>query len=106
VFLAGVMLAFHNVASAVSGLVAVEVVVGLISARRHGSFITVTWVKPVIDMAGEVGRAVKPGASSNKHATSKPIGAVVAIRRAAVWRVREVPIGTLGRDSNVDRDLG
>ncbi len=37
VFIAGVMIAFDYVASPVSRLVAVEVVVGLISARRHRS---------------------------------------------------------------------
>jgi hypothetical protein len=53
VFIAGVMIAFDYVASPISRLVAVEVVVGLISARRHRSFVTATRVKPVIDMAGE-----------------------------------------------------
>ena len=106
VFVGCTMIAFDYVASAVSRLVAMEVVVGLISARRHRSFVTVTRVKPVIDMAGEVGRAVEPGASSNKHAANKPIGPVVAVRRAVVRRVVEVPIGAHGRHSNTDGDLG
>jgi len=84
---------------------AVEVVVWLISAPRHRSFVTVTRVKPVIDMAGEVVMAVEPGASSNKHAASKPIGPVVAVWRAVVWSVREVPIGAHGRHSNANGDL-
>jgi hypothetical protein len=92
VFIAGVMIAFDYVASPISRLVAVEVVVGLISAPRHRSSIAVMRVKPAIDMAGKVFRAVEPGASSNKHAANKPVGPVVAVRRAVVRSVREVPI--------------
>src|SRR5580700_5219311 len=100
------MIAFDYAASPISRLVAVEVVVGLISARRHRSSVAVMRVKPVIDMAGEVVRAVEPGASSNKHAANKPVGPVVAVRRAGVWSVREVPIRAHGRLPNADGDLG
>jgi hypothetical protein len=105
VLIAGVMIAFDYVACAISCLVAVEVVVGLISTRGQRSSVTVMRVKPVIDMAGEVGRAMEPGASSDKQAANKPIGPVVAVRRAVVGRVRKVPIGAHGRYSNVDGDL-
>ena len=82
------MIAFDYVAFPISRLVAVEVVVGLLSARRHRSSVAMMRVKPIIHMAGEVVRAVEPGASSNKHAASKPIGPVVAVWRAVVWSVR------------------
>ena len=100
------MIAFDYVACPISRLVAVEVVVGLISTRRHRSSVTVMRVKPVIDMAGEVFWPVEPAASSNKHAANKPIGPIVAVRRAVVWSVREIPIGANGRHSNADGDLG
>jgi hypothetical protein len=87
VFIAGVMIAFDYVAFSISRLVAMEVVVGLISTRRHRSFVTVMRVKPVIDVAGEVGRPVEPGSSSDKHAANKPIGPVIAVGRAGVWSV-------------------
>ena len=87
VFVACVMIAFDYVTSPVSRLVAMEVVVGLIPTPRHRSSVTVMRIKPVIDMAGEVFRAVEPGASSNKHAANKPVGPVVAVRRAIVGSV-------------------
>src|SRR5579863_4885748 len=100
------MIVFDHVASPISRLVAAEVIVGLISALRHRSSVAVMRVKPVIDMAGEVVRAVVPAASSNKHAANKPIGPVVAVRRAVVWSVREVPVRAHGRLSNANGDLG
>src|SRR5271154_3610480 len=100
------MIAFDYVTFSVPRLVAVEVVVGLIPAPRHRAFVTVMRVKPVIDMAGEVFRAVEPRASSNKHTASKPVGPVVAVRRAVVWSVREIPIRAHGRHSNADSHLG
>ena len=106
VFIAGFVIAFDHVASPVSCLVAVEVVIRFISARRHRSPVTVMRVKAVIDMAGKVFRAVEPRASANKHPANKPVGPVVAVRRATVWSVREVPIGAYGRHSNADGDLG
>src|SRR5271169_2474310 len=99
------MIAFDYVAFPVSRLVPVEVVVGLISPPRQRSSVTVMRVKPVIDVAGEVFRAVEPRASSNKYTASKPVGPVVAIRRAAVWSVREVPIRAHRRHSNADGNL-
>jgi hypothetical protein len=108
VFAPGVMIAFDDVAFSISRLVAVEVVVGVISARRHRSFVTMTRIKSVIDMAGEMRRAVEPGASSNKHTADKPIRPVVTVGRAVIRRVVEVTIGAHGRrtNSNVDGDLG
>jgi hypothetical protein len=100
------MIAFDHVAFPISRLVAVEIVLRLISARRHRSFVTVTRVKPVIDMAGKVLRTVEPRAGSDKHAPNKPIRSVIAVRRAVVWRVREVPIRAHRCHSNTDGDLG
>ena len=105
VFTAGLMIAFDHVALPVSGLIAVEVVVGFISAPRKRSAVAVTRVKPVVDMAGEVFGAVEPGASSQKYTTNKPVGPVVAVRRAVVGRIREVAIGSDGRHSDGDGDL-
>lgn len=99
------MTLFDDMAFPIPGLIAVEVIVRLISASRHGAFVTVTRVIAVIDMAGEVRRAVEPGAGTDKQAANKPIGPVVAVRRAVVWGVGEVAIGADGRHSNVDGDL-
>jgi hypothetical protein len=106
VFIGGVMIGFDYLTFPISRLVAVEVVVGLISTRGHRSFVAVMRIKPVIDMAVEVFRAVEPRASSDKHATNKPVGPVVAIWRAVVWSVREVTVRAHRRHSNANGDLG
>lgn len=86
-FIRGGMTLFDYIASAIPGFVAAEVVVRLISTPRHRSFVTVTRVKAVVDMAREVRGAVEPGAGSEKYAANKPIGPVVTVRRAIVWGV-------------------
>jgi hypothetical protein len=102
------MVTFDDMASAISRLVAVEVVVGLISARRKRPFVAVTRVKPIIDVAGEVLRAVEPGASSNKHAANKPIGPVITVRSAVIRGIVEVAVRADGSYSDVyaDGNLG
>lgn len=106
VFIGGGMTLFDDVASAISRLVAVKVVVCLISACGQRSLISVMRVKPVIDVAGKVGRAMEPRACSNKHPAHKPIRPIVAVGCAIVWGIREVPVGAHGRHSNVDGNLG
>jgi hypothetical protein len=94
------------VASAVACFVAVEVVKSLLTASGQRSTVTVMGVKAVVDVAVKAARAVKPGTSSKKHAAYKPVGAVVAIRRAIIGSIVEVPIRANRRHSNVDCNLG
>jgi len=90
----------------IPSLIALEVIEGLSSARRQRSFITVMRIKPVIDMTGKVGTAVEPWASPDENPTNKPIGPVIAVGRAVIWRVVKVPIWAHRCHSNVDGYLG
>jgi hypothetical protein len=96
------------VASPIPRLVCLEVVKALRPALRQRSSVTVMRIKAVVDMAVKAVMAVKPGASSNKHPASKPIGSVVAVRNTVIWRIVEVPIRTHGSRPDVyaDGNLG
>jgi hypothetical protein len=77
----------------------------LLTAFRHWPLVAVLGTVVVIYMALEVGRAVKPWASSNEDAAGKPVGAVVAIWSAAVGSGFIVTVGTLRGDADIDADL-
>jgi hypothetical protein len=65
-------------------------------------------IKAVVNMAVKAVTAVKPRASSKKHAANKPIGPIVAVRSTVIWGIVEVPVRAHGSHSNVyaDTDLG
>jgi hypothetical protein len=94
------------VASAIACFVAVEVVELLLSASRQRSVVPVMRVKAVVNVAVKSARTMEPGTSSKKHPAYKPVRAVVAIRRAVIGSIVEVPIGANRRHSDVDSNLG
>jgi hypothetical protein len=106
VFCATIVARVAYVASTIPRLVGVEMVEPLLSAPRHRTAVTVMRVIAVVDVAVEAAPAVEPGASSKKHPADKPVGAIVAVGRAVVRSIVEVPIGADGRHSNVDGNLG
>jgi hypothetical protein len=79
VFAARIVTSIAYVASPVARFVSVEVVELLLSAPRQRSMITVAGIVAVVDVAIEAAVAVKPGTRSEKDATIKPIGPVVAV---------------------------
>jgi hypothetical protein len=87
-------------------LVSVEVVKLLFSAPWQRSMVPVTRIVAVVDMAVKAGMAVKPGPSSDKDPTQKPIGSVVAVRCAVIGSVVEVPVRANRGNPNADCDLG
>jgi hypothetical protein len=96
------------VASPISRLVCPKVIEALRPMLRQRSGVTVVRIKAVVNMAVKAARAVKPGASSEEHPANKPIGPIVAIRRAIVRRIIEVPVRANGSRSNIyaDGNLG
>jgi hypothetical protein len=106
VFIAGVMIGFGYMAFPIPRLVALEVVEGLCPMHRQRSSVTATRIEPSINMAGKMGRAVEPGAGSNKYPADKPIGPVVTVGCAVIGSVVEVPIRAHRLHSNVDGNLG
>jgi hypothetical protein len=106
VFAATIMARVAYVTLPIARLVCVEVVERRLSAARQRSNVTVMRIIAVVDVAVEAVRAVKPGASANKHPASEPIGPIVAVGSTVVWSIVEVPIGAHGGHSNVDGNLG
>jgi hypothetical protein len=93
--------------------VAVEVSGRMLSADlnsvtgvRRRSPVAVVGVKVVIDMAVEVGGAVKPRAGSDKDSAGEPLRAIVPIRGAAVGSGFVITVRAIGSDANVDANLG
>ena len=82
-----------------------EVAERVLSAIRQRASVAVMGIKAVIDVAVEAVRTMEPGASSDEYATAEPLGPVVPVRSAVVWRVVVVAIRARGFGANVDRDL-
>ncbi len=106
VFIVRIMITGACMASPIARLVAVEVVEGLSAALGQRSVVAVTRVIAVIDMAVEVAGAMEPVAGADKNSVHKPIGPVVAVRRAVVGSVVEVAIGADRLRTEGDGDLG
>jgi hypothetical protein len=94
------------VATPVAGLIGVEVVERSLPVHGQWTVISTVRIKAIIDVAEKAMRAVEPWASSKKHSTGKPVGAVVAIRRAIIGSVVEVPIGADRFHSDANGNLG
>jgi hypothetical protein len=108
VFSLRVMASVAYVASPIPRLVSLEVIEALRSALRQRSIVTVMRIKAVVDMAEKAVRAVKPGASSDKHPANKPIGPIIAVRSTVIWSIVEVPVRAQGSrpDVHADSNLG
>jgi hypothetical protein len=106
------MLGLVSAAVPVVNFIAVEVGGRTLSAcfnpvagvRRWASE-AVIGVEVVIDMATEVGRAVKPWACADEGTAGKPFGTVVAIRCAAIGSGIVVAVRACRSDADVDVDL-
>lgn len=106
VFSACVMAGISDMALPITRFVSVEVVESLLSAARQRTVVTLTGVIAVVHVAEEAAPAVEPGTSSNEDSAGEPVGPVVAVGRAFVGFVVEVPIGANGGHANFDGDLG
>jgi hypothetical protein len=100
-FVAGVA----YVAFPVSCLVTLEVVERLRAARRQWPAIAVMRVKAIVHVAVKAVVAVEPWTSSNEDAADKPVGPIVAVGRAVIGGIVEVPIGATGFNANTDGDF-
>src|SRR5580700_10899499 len=105
-FAGAVMGSSAYVALRIMRLVSLEVVELLASARRQRSMIPVMRIVAVVDVAIKAVGAVEPGAGSEEHPAHKPIRPIVAVGRAIIRSIVEVPVGAHRRHSNVDGNLG
>ena len=104
-FCSRIMTGVAYMALSIAGLVAVKVIELRLPASRHRSIVAMLRVEPVVDVAVKALSAVKPGAGSKEYASYKPIGAVVAIRRAVIGLIVEVSIGANRRRSYLNGNL-
>ena len=95
----------HRVAVSVPHLVSVEVIEGFISTFRMRTSVAVMRIEAIINVAVEAVRAVEPWADADEHSAVEPLGSVVSVRSAVVWREVVVAIRATRFWSDVDRDL-
>ena len=79
VLVCGLVAGVADVAVAVAGLIALEVVEGLRAATRHGAVVAMVGIVAVVDVAVESMMAVIPGPSPDEYAPDEPIRPIVAI---------------------------
>jgi hypothetical protein len=103
--MASAAMASAYVAAPIARLVSFEMIKGLVSVLRNGTFVAVMRIETVINVALEFVGAVEPGAGSDEHAAVEPLGAVVAVWRAVVRGGIVVAIRASRFCSNTDRDL-
>ena len=94
-----------GVPASITHFVSVEMVERLVPAFRMWTRVAVLRIETVINVTMEVVRTVEPRAGSDEYATAEPLGPVVPVRSAVVWRVVVVAIRARGFGANVDRDL-
>ena len=87
-----VMVARSDVTVPVASFIALKVVKWFGTTSGQRSPVAVMRIISIVDVAVEVIMAVIPPASADEHTIVKPIGTVVAIRRATVRGVIEVTV--------------
>jgi len=88
--------------------VSMEAPVGMpptaLAAPRQTASIAASWIEALIDIAMKLTRPMKPRTGADEEAVGEPCGTVVAIRRAVVRGVREIPIGADRLRTNIYRE--
>ena len=88
-----IMTGIANMTLAIARFVPVEVVECPFATPWKRTMVAVARVKTIVDMAVEAVGSVKPGTSSDKHATCKPVRAVITVGGTVVRGIVEVAIG-------------
>src|ERR1700676_36627 len=95
-----------GMAAAITHLVTVEMIEGLIPMFRMWTSVAVMWIETIINVAAELVGAVEPGTGSDEHATVEPLGPVVSIGGAVIWGEVVKAIRANWLCSDIDGDLG
>jgi hypothetical protein len=77
----------------------------MLAARWHGPMITMPVIVIMIYVAVKVFRPVKPWSRADKKAARKPLGSIVAVRRAVIGRDLIIAIRAYRRHSDTDCNL-
>ena len=105
-FIASIMPRVADMALTVARFISLKVVKLLRTVRRQRAVVAVARIVAVVDVAIKTVRAMEPGAGSNEYATSKPVGAVVAVGRAVIRSIVKISVRANGCGSDVDGNLG
>jgi hypothetical protein len=97
--------ATFGVPASITHFVSVEMVERLVSAFRMWTGVALMKIETVINVTMEVVRTVEPRAGSDEYATTEPLGPVVSVRSAVLWRVVVVAIRARRFGADVDRYL-
>jgi len=76
-----------------------------LAASRRGPVIALPIVQPMIYVAIEMVRPMKPRSCTDKNAASEPFRPVVTVRRTGVRRFLVVAVGANRRFANAHRNL-
>jgi len=106
VFTAATMTGIPYVALPIPRFVRVEVAERLFSASWHRPTITVMRIVAVIYVTIEAVRTVEPRPGSNEQPTSEPVRTVVAIGRAVIRGIVEIPVWAIRGNADTNCDLG
>lgn len=79
---------------------------GFISPFGHVSAIAVLGVVGVVNLALEVGGAMKPGTYAEEGAAGEPLRSIIAVGNAVIGCVVVVAVRAIGSDGDVGCDLG
>jgi hypothetical protein len=77
---------------------------GFLATAWHGAPIAVVWVKPVVDIAPEIARTVKPWTYADEGASSKPLRPVVTSGGTGIRSNVIVSVGAIRGFSDADAD--
>jgi len=106
VLAAAIVVCLSNMTLPITGLIPLEMIEGACTSLRHWAVVAIAGIVTVVDVAVVAGATVVPGASSDEQTTVEPIRSVVTVRRAVVWGIVVIAIGTRRRYPNTDRNLG
>jgi hypothetical protein len=98
-------MATFSVTASVAHFISVEMIKGLLATFRMWTRVAMLRIEAVVNVTMEVVRTVEPRAGSDEYATAEPLGPVVPVRSAVVWRVVVVAIRSRRFGADVDRDL-
>ena len=80
-------MATFSVTASVAHFISVEMIKGLLATFRMWTSVAVLRIEAVVYVTMEVVRTVEPRAGSDEYAAAEPLGPIVPVRSAVVWRV-------------------
>jgi hypothetical protein len=99
-------MAARCVTASIPHLVPMEVIERFVSTLRMRTNVAMMGIEAIINVAMEVVRAMKPGASPEEYAAVEPLGSVVPVGRAIVWSEVVVAVRTNGLCPGKQRRTG